>query len=212
MNIKEKFNNEFWIFFDVGSTLIDESVAYNHRIQDMIAGTRLSLEEVYKKRLEFSQQGLDGNSEIISYYGLKKTPWHSDDERPYSDAQKVLEHLKDRGYKLGIIANQISGLADRLNNWGMANYFSVIASSSDLGVSKPNCKIFEKALSMAGCKVCNSVMIGDRLDNDIIPAKQCGMQTIWLKNGLASYQPRELGNGYADMIIESLTELINILI
>ena len=212
MNIKEKFNNKFWIFFDVGSTLIDESVAYNHRIQDMIAGTGLSLEEIYKKRLEFSQQGLDGNSEIILYYGLKKTPWHSDDERPYSDAQKVLEHLKNRGYKLGIIANQISGLVDRLNNWGMASYFSVIASSSDLGVSKPNYEIFEKALSMAGCKACNSVMIGDRLDNDIIPAKRCGMQTIWVKNGLASCQPRELGNGYADMIIESLTELINIFI
>ena len=54
-------------------------------------------------------------------------------------------------------------------------------------------------------------MVGDRLDNDIIPAKALGMKTVWLKNGLAKYQSSELGEGFADYQISSLTELLQIL-
>lgn len=50
-----------------------------------------------------------------------------------------------------------------------------------------------------------------RLDNDIIPAKALGMKTVWLKNGLAKYQSSELGEGFADYQISSLTELLQIL-
>ncbi len=199
-----------WLFFDIGSTLIDEEAAYDHRIRDMIAGTTLVFEEVHNKRLEFAQDGLDGNSEIISYYGLMKTPWHTEDERLYPTVNSVLEYLRNRGYKLGIIANQAPGLADRLRYWGIADYFIIIASSSEMGVSKPNPMIFEKALSMAQCEPCNAVMIGDRLDNDIVPAKQFGMQTVWVRTGLASCQPKEYGAEFADMTIDSINELTDV--
>lgn len=36
---------------------------------------------------------------------------------------------------------------------------------------------------VAKCKPENAVMIGDRIDNDIVPAKQLGMKTIWIKQG-----------------------------
>ncbi len=196
-----------WIFFDIGSTLVDEQAAYDHRIRDMIADTDLTFEEVHAKRVELALQGLDGNSAIIKFFGLAKTPWHSEDETLYADADRVLRDLKSRGYKIGIIANQTPGAAERLKNWGIADCFSVIASSSELGAAKPDLQIFEKALAMAGCTASQAVMIGDRLDNDIIPAKQYGMQTIWIRQGMAAYQPKELADGYADMIIETLTEL-----
>ncbi len=196
-----------WIFFDIGSTLVDEQAAYDHRIKDMIAGTNLTFEEAHAKRIELALQGLDGNSAIIKFFGLTKTPWHSEDETLYADADRVLRDLKSRGYKLGIIANQAPGATERLSNWGIADCFSVIASSSELGVAKPDLQIFEKALAMAGCTASQSVMIGDRLDNDIIPAKQYGMQTIWMRQGLSSYQPKELGAGYADYVIDNLSEL-----
>ncbi len=196
-----------WLFFDIGSTLVDETAAYDHRITDMIVGTPLSFDEVNAKRIELAKQGLDGNSAIIKLFGLAKTPWRSEDETLYADADSILRDLKSRGYKLGIIANQAPGATERLKNWGIADCFSVIASSSELGVAKPDPRIFEKALVMAGCTASQAVMIGDRLDNDIIPAKQFGMQTIWIRQGMAAYQPKELAEGYADMIIETLTEL-----
>ena len=54
-------------------------------------------------------------------------------------------------------------------------------------------------------------MVGDRLDNDIIPAKALGMKTVWIKNGLAKYQGAEFGKGIVDYQINKLSELLCIL-
>lgn len=197
-----------WIFFDVGSTLVDETEAYNHRVQDMIAGTGITFEEFDTMRIALACQGFDGNSAAIEYFGLKKTPWHSEDEIPFSDAQTTLAALSRKGYKLGIIANQNPGLEKRLENWGLRQYFEVIAASAETGSAKPDKEIFESAFKLAGCTAQESVMVGDRLDNDIIPAKSVGMKTVWVKNGLAKYQNADLGKGVADHQISLLSELL----
>ena len=200
-----------WIFFDVGSTLIDETEAYDHRAREMIAGTNITFREFDDVRISLARQGLDGNSAAIKHFGLTKTPWHSEDEVPYSDAHSTLAALIDKGYKLGIIANQKIGTTERLAFWGLRQYFDVIAASAELGYAKPNKEIFEKAFELAKCTAAESIMVGDRLDNDIIPAKAIGMKTVWVKNGLAQYQDAELGEGVADYQIGSLSELFHVL-
>ena len=197
-----------WIFFDVGSTLVDETEAYDHRVRDMIAGAGISFEKFHEMRIELARQGLDGNSAAIDHFGLKRTPWHSEDEVPFPDAQSTLETLCRKGYKLGIIANQNPGLDNRLENWGLRQYFEVIAASAEIGYEKPDKEIFEWTFKHAGCSAQESVMVGDRLDNDIIPAKAVGMKTVWVKNGLAKYQNADLGKGVADHQISSLSELL----
>ena len=197
-----------WIFFDVGSTLVDETEAYDHRVRDIIAGTDITFQEFDDMRIALARQGLDGNSAAIKHFGLTKTPWHSEDEVPYPDAKSTLAALIQMGYKLGIIANQKLGTAERLENWGLRQYFDVIVSSAEIGYAKPDKRIFEKALEMAGCTARESVMVGDRLDNDMIPAKALGMRTVWIKNGLAQYQSEELGKDIADVQIASLSELL----
>lgn len=187
-----------WIFLDVGSTLVDETEAYDHRVREMIAGTNITFKEFDDVRIALAQQGLDGNSVAIKHLGLTKTPWHSEDEVPYSDAHSTLSALVAKGYKLGIIANQNLGTIERLEAWGLRQYFDVIATSAELGYAKPDKEIFEKAFELAGCTAEESVMVGDRLDNDIIPAKTIGMKTVWVKNGLAQYQGAELGKDVVD--------------
>ena len=54
-----------WIFFDIGSTLVDETEAYDHRVRDMIVGTDISFSEFDDVRIAFAKQGLDGNSAVI---------------------------------------------------------------------------------------------------------------------------------------------------
>ncbi len=200
-----------WIFFDVGSTLVDETEAYDHRVREMIAGTNITFKEFDDARIALAQRGLDGNSAAIKHFGLTKTPWHSEDEVPYSDAQSTLVALRDKDYKLGIIANQKLGTEERLEYWGLRQYLDVIAASAEIGYAKPDKEIFEKAFELAECTAEESVMVGDRLDNDIIPAKAIGMKTVWVKNGLAKYQSAELGEGVADYQIGSLSELLLIL-
>ena len=100
-----------WIFFDVGSTLMDETQAYDHRVREMIAGTDITFSAFDSKRIELAKQGFDGNSEAINHFGLEKTSWHWEDENPFEDAAETLEALEKRGYHLGIIANQEIGRA-----------------------------------------------------------------------------------------------------
>ena len=200
-----------WIFFDVGSTLVDETEAYDHRAREMIAGTSITFKEFDDVRIALAKQGLDGNSAAIKHFGLSKTPWHSEDEVPYSDAHSTLSALVDKGYKLGIIANQKLGTEERLQSWVLRQYFDVIATSAEIGYAKPDKAIFEKAFELAECTAAESVMVGDRLDNDIIPAKSLGMKTVWIKNGLSQHQNIELGEGVADYQINSLSEILQIL-
>lgn len=199
-----------WIFFDVGSTLVDETEAYDHRAREMIEETDITFSTFDSKRIELAKQGFDGNSEAIKYFGLKKTPWHSEDETPFDDAPETLDLLKKRGYHLGVIANQAFGTAQRLDAWGLLKYFDVVAASAELGVAKPNKLIFEKAFEIAGCLPYEAVMVGDRLDNDMIPAKAIGMKTVWIRKGLSIYQDLDLGRNCADWVIETLADLTDI--
>jgi putative hydrolase of the HAD superfamily len=196
-----------WIFFDLGSTLIDETKAHNHRIKDMIEGTDISFDAYENKRIEYAKLGLEWDQETIKYYDLKKTPWHSEDEFPYIDSFRTLEYLKNQGYLLGVIANQVIGTSQRLAAWGLLDFFKVIVVSSEVGVSKPNKLIFEKAYELARCFPSESVMVGDRLDNDIKPAKSLGMRTVWIRQGLSKHQNEKLGNDTADWTIESIEDL-----
>jgi len=122
-------NNIVWIFFDVGSTLLDESKAYHHRIEDAIAGTTISYDQFYNTMINFYKQSKKGDLETVKQYGLKLTDWHSDDEILYSTATSCLKSLSQR-YKLGIVANQPLGTKNRLRVFGIIDYIDLVISSA----------------------------------------------------------------------------------
>jgi putative hydrolase of the HAD superfamily len=200
-----------WVFFDIGSTLVDEEAAYAHRIRDMVRGTAVSFERFAEKRLEFAKAGYDGDKKAIEYFGLVKTPWHSEDEVPFEDCWRTLSALQSKGYRLGVIANQVPGAKARLDAWGLGEYFSVIASSAEIGLSKPDPGIFLRALEMAGCRPENAVMVGDRLDNDIRPAKQLGMRTVRIRKGIAAFNEPSCEAETPDHTVETLSEILKYL-
>lgn len=201
-----------WLFFDVGSTLVDETAAYDHRIREMIAGTDVTFEDFQQKRTEFARQNLRGDLEAAAFFGLQKTPWHHEDEAPYPDADRVLGELKNRGYHIGIIANQSAGTAARLEKWGLMAHIDLVVASAEEGVSKPDPAIFRLALERAGCAPAEAAMIGDRLDNDIAPAKAIGMRTVWLPQGPAVWQSVRSAAESPDTRVESLSELLEVLL
>ena len=82
-----------------------------------------------------------------------------------------------------------------------------MVASAEEGVAKPDKRIFEIALTRAGCKPQEAAMIGDRLDNDIVPANELGMYTIWIKQGNWVYAEPKEKLEYPDWTICSLKEL-----
>ena len=207
MNKKGYLKNISWIFFDLGSTIIDETKADLHRIQEMTAGTDVTIEAYCAKRLEFFRQGLSGDKEAAAFFGLTKTPWHNEDEVLFPDAVPALMELKRQGFKLGVIANQKPGMRERLKNWNMLKYFDVMAISSELGIEKPDPEIFKWALGEADCPTPNAVMVGDRLDNDIAPANQIGMYTIRVLRGPRACQEPRSVNERPNQTIKTLRDI-----
>ena len=200
-----------WVFFDVGSTLADETEAFKHCVNDAIKGTDITAEQVYAKCIEFAKQNRPGPRDCMIYYKLPRVEWHKEDEFPYPDAEEVLKYTHSRGYKIGVIANQLLGTASRLENWGLLKFIDVVAASAELGVSKPDLRIFTYALEQAGCRPEEALMVGDRLDNDVFPAKELGMKTAWVRQGMAVYQQPVREEEQPDFIIDNLSGLKGIL-
>lgn len=205
------FDETKWIFFDLGSTLIDETKADLHRIREMTAGTDVTANAYCEKRLELIGRGLPGDQTAITFFGLTKTPWHSEDETPYPDAAPTLNELKRRGFKLGVIANQNPGTKRRLADWDLLQFFDVIAASAELGVAKPDPAVFRWALAQANCSAQNAFMVGDRLDNDIAPANRLGMHTVRLLRGLGAYHKPQSADEVPEYTIQTLSELFHLL-
>lgn len=154
----------------------------------------------------FAKQNKPADLETLKFFGLTKTPWHKEDERLYPETVECLECLHEC-YKIGIIANQSLGSEERLKQFGIWKYIDVLVASAEEGVAKPDRRIFEIALARAGCKRSEAAMVGDRLDNDIVPANELGMYTIWIKQGNWVYANPKERLEYPDWTIENLNEL-----
>ena len=203
-------NKTKWIFFDIGSTLVDENIAYRNRIERTIANTDISYDEFYQKMVEISKHNQNAYNKAIDEYDLKKAPWNSDDEYVYPESEEVLRELSER-YHVGIIANQNLGSEERLEKLGLLRYIDLVIASAEEGVAKPDLRIFQIALERANCKPEEAVMVGGRLDNDIIPANKIGITTVWIKQGFASFVNLKAKVEQPDYTISDLSELTSVL-
>ncbi|MCM1254106.1 MAG: HAD family hydrolase [Clostridium sp.] len=199
-----------WLFFDVGSTIMNEQAAYEHRMKDIATLANTSFEKVYEMAIAYYKQNKKGDLEAARELGVALPRWHKEDEFLYDDAIPCFETLSKK-YKIGVIANQSLGTEERLDKQGILKYISLIAASAEEGVAKPDRRIFEIALERSNCKAVNAVMIGDRIDNDIIPAKQMGMSTIWVKRGFGQYWNIRQEMEKPDFVVNNLIEICGIL-
>lgn len=199
-----------WLFFDVGSTLVDESRVYEKRMRIAAEKAGADYEYVYETAMSFYRQNKKGDLETFKLLDVEKPKWSFEDELLYSDSEAVLGKLS-KSYKIGVIANQSLGTAERLGRFGILKYIDLVVASAEEGVAKPDRRIFEIALERSGCKPTETFMIGDRIDNDIIPAKMLGMHTIWIKQGFGKYWTITNENEEADHVVESLTEICDLL-
>ena len=143
-------------------------------------------------------------------FGVAVPKWFSELERLYPDVEEILKNLSQK-FKLGIIANQVAGTQKRIDNWGIGKYFDVVVASAEAGCEKPDLKIFNMALEQAKCSPNEAVMIGDRLDNDIIPAKKLGMNTVWVRQGFAKFKSVKHEFERPDYIVESIVDVVDLI-
>lgn len=204
------FKDAKWLFFDVGSTLIDEHISYEHRMRDIAESANIPYERVFDTAVKYYKQNKKGDLEAAKTFDVPLTRWYSEDELLYADTLKCLE-LLSRKYKIGIIANQPPGTKERLKQYGILPYINLVIASAEEGVKKPDKRIFEIALERSRCKPNHAIMIGDRIDNDIVPANLSGMNTIWIRQGFGQYWNVRQEIEQADYVVNSLMELCDVL-
>lgn len=99
----------------------------------------------------------------------------------YNDVIRSLDFLKSQGFELGIISNgDFDQQVNKLKQIGINNYFSYIITSSQVGVAKPNSKIFKEAATRINQDIKECYYVGDRLDTDALGSKDAGMTGIWI--------------------------------
>lgn len=200
-----------WLFFDMGSTIMNETPAMEKRIRDSIAGTDITFEAFAAKMAEFRAMGMREDLATFDYFEIhQKTPWPRDAEIPYPEAEAVLRNLKERGYRLGIIASQPLGSEQRLARFGLRDFFDVICASAEEGLDKPDPALYRRALTRAECAPEDAVMIGDRTDNDVAPAKSLGMQTVLIRQGYGGHDVIHHDGEIPDVTVDGLLELLDI--
>lgn len=189
-----------WVFFDVGNVLMDERpwVAwYVERTFEELrkVATDLdretfdrfheeSLQQTGRLPMSFVTEQIFTSPEVA--FAFRQRYWQDAMHQYYAlngvaeGMFAVLDSLKPH-YPLGVIANQTHQIHDWMRRTGLVDYFPLAVYDCDLGFGKPDLRLYEYALDKAVCAPENALMIGDRLDNDIRPAKALGMKTLRLR-------------------------------
>ncbi len=200
-------NDIEWLFFDVGSTLVNEDKPFLDRLHKIAEAVNEPFETIQGKVLQLYKGKKKGERVLIEEYGLERPRWRTEDEELFPGAYECLEQLSKK-YKIGIIANQVPGTAARLEKHGVLKFIDLVIASAEEGVEKPDRKIFELALSRANVKPENAVMIGDRVDNDIVPAKKMGMKTVRVNQGMWKYWEVSNEGEQADYEVDDLSAVL----
>ena len=131
------------------------------------------------------------------------------------EVPQLLETLKNRGYKLGIVSNTSSHtqVYDYLEAFGIRDYFQGVALSSVCTYRKPDPLIFQEGLRLVGSAPESSAFVGDTLSRDIIGAKAAGFgMTIQIKSFLTAEKDAGIEGVAPDFIVPNLTEILNVLV
>jgi putative hydrolase of the HAD superfamily len=125
----------------------------------------------------------------------------------YEDASRALAQLS-RSHALGLLTNGASDLQRRkIDGAGLAAYFDQVLISGDVGIGKPDRRIFDMILTRLKACAETSLMIGDNLTSDVQGAQEAGLRAAWVNR---SGRCRD-GSIVPDWEISSLDELNPIL-
>lgn len=98
----------------------------------------------------------------------------------FPETVPVLEALKSKGYRLGIISNFDSRVYDVMERLGIYGFFDTFVISSEAGYAKPSHEIFLTALDKAEADPAESIHVGDDLKNDFHGPRALGIRAILL--------------------------------
>ncbi|AJS58855.1 HAD family hydrolase [Paenibacillus sp. IHBB 10380] len=186
------------IIFDLDGTLLDRNKSLLNFVNDqfdrMIKDVQYVNKQTFLNRfIELDSRGYVWKDrvyqELVKEFGLL-LDWNdllSDYKIGFSSCVtafpntiEILERLKQKGYRLGMITNGFGDFqASNIQALGIKEYFEVILISELEGLRKPDPAIFLRAIEMMNLLPEECVYVGDHPTNDVMASKDAGMRGIW---------------------------------
>lgn len=190
-----------WFVFDLGETLIDETRYWRQwatrlNLPDFtwfaILGGVIAQGADHREAFHVVDPSFDlaaaiERYEFDGYFGEGRRWWTAADV--YPDAIECLRRLRGMGYRIGIAANNNdrdrTRLADHLVQIGIVA--DLVSSSAAWSLWKPDVRFFAKLVDETGAAPDRIVYVGDRIDNDVLPARRAGLRAVFLRRGPWAY-------------------------
>jgi len=138
---------------------------------------------------------------------LSRIPLPKQELKIIPGTMEVLQTLRDRGFRLGIVSNHRAWLLDFLEEIGLSAFFETIIISDIVGVEKPDVRIMQIALDRLLLDASSCLYVGDH-PLDVLCSKNAGIDCVWLTS-VCSILPNSVPCK-EDYRIEKLQDLIEI--
>jgi putative hydrolase of the HAD superfamily len=137
--------------------------------------------------------------------------------RLHADALPCLDALEQRipGVRFGLITNgDLAFQTAKLEALGIEQRFAHVITSGELGVAKPDPRIFRAAADAFGAAPEDCAYVGDRLRTDAIGAALAGLTGVWLDRGEVAPEPADVAEArrLGVRVISGLDELPGLLL
>jgi FMN phosphatase YigB (HAD superfamily) len=205
--------------FDFGETLLSEERAWGVWAdwigvtrQELFAAIGATVEGRHPHRhaLELCRPGLDLKSAFVERLEAG-VPRHEELYDVYPDAAEALARLREAGVRVGFAGNQPAGAEASLAE--LIADGDLVATSADWGVSKPDPAFFTRVVDELGLPASEIAYVGDRVDNDVLPAAAAGLFTVHLRRGpwgiiQAAWPEAKIADATASNLAEAIDAIL----
>jgi HAD superfamily hydrolase (TIGR01549 family) len=181
------------VVFDVGETLVDETWEYGtwadwlgvpRHTFSSVFGAVIALGMDYREAFQYFRPGFDLAAERARRADAGQPETFGEGDL-YPDARPAMAALREMGVWVGVAGNQTSRAGEILRKLDLPA--DLIATSDDWNAVKPDASFFQAVIDSTPCDAGGIVYVGDRLDNDLRPAKEAGMRTAFIRRGPWGY-------------------------
>ena len=129
--------------------------------------------------------------------------------KPYPHVAETLSALRERGLKLAVVTDAHNGNAlKRLKKAGLEDFFDAVITMDMSGKAKPSLEPFLLSMKKLGVMANETILVGDSIRRDIVPAKALGMFAVHAVYGDRNFHEGERDE--ADYVIHGIEEMIGV--
>ncbi len=188
--------------------IYDLTSGFDNAIRNSMKGELENLHEFWN--LFLGNLGIHDKSEmIIEELEKARNCYSTDVFRLYVGARKILEVLQDK-YRLALVSNCAIGTSDVINGLGLIEYFDCITLSYEVGVRKPDRRIYINALKCLKLEPDRCIFVADEI-SDLEGAREVGMKTMLVRQGPYTTHEAKLPNFRSDFECAQISEITRFL-